>query len=116
MSVRGFGPGSFLYSSDDGVSPWIKERRRFHPLVWWTDILSKLDVSTTLYVGNMSFNSTEEQIYKLFSQCGQVKKVIMGMNKQLGKPCGFCFVEYFTHEDALDARRFLSGMRLDDRV
>ena len=37
-----------------------------------------LQTSTTLYVGNLSFYTTEEQIYELFSKCGEIKRIIMG--------------------------------------
>ena len=49
--------------------------------------------STTLYVGNMSFYTTEEQIYELFGKCGEVKRVVMGLDKFKRTPCGFCFIE-----------------------
>ena len=54
----------------------------------------KLSASTTLYVGNLSFYTSEEQIYELFSMCGDVKRVIMGLDRFKKTPCGFCFVEY----------------------
>eukprot|EP00731_Ephydatia_muelleri_P030435 Em0021g958a len=38
----------------------------------------KLLLSSTLYVGNLSFYTTEDQMYELFSMCGEVKRVIMG--------------------------------------
>lgn len=50
--------------------------------------------STTLYVGNLSFYTTEEQIHELFSKCGDVKRIIMGLDSMKKTPCGFCFVEY----------------------
>ena len=51
-------------------------------------------VSTTLYVGNMSFYTTEEQVHELFGRCGDVKRIVMGLDKFKKTPCGFCFVEY----------------------
>ena len=36
----------------------------------------------------------EEQVYELFSRCGDVKRVVMGLDKFRKTPCGFCFVEY----------------------
>jgi nuclear cap-binding protein subunit 2 len=48
--------------------------------------------SLTVYVGNMSFYSTEEQAYELFSRAGEIKKIIMGLDKNTKTPCGFCFV------------------------
>ncbi|XP_026572452.1 nuclear cap-binding protein subunit 2-like [Pseudonaja textilis] len=72
--------------------------------------------STTLYVGNLSFYTTEEQIQELFSKCGDVKRIIMGLDKKEKTPCGFCFVEYYTRAEAEHAMRFISGTRLDDRL
>ncbi|THU55704.1 hypothetical protein C4D60_Mb11t09370 [Musa balbisiana] len=51
-----------------------------------------LQFSTTVYVGNMSFYTTEEQMYELFSRAGEIKKIIMGLDKNSKTPCGFCFV------------------------
>ena len=54
-----------------------------------------LKLTTTLYVGNMSFYTTEEQLYELFGKCGDVKRIVMGLDKFKRTPCGFCFVEYY---------------------
>lgn len=54
----------------------------------------KLSNSCTLYVGNLSFYTSEEQLYELFSMCGEVKRVVMGLDRIRKTPCGFCFVEY----------------------
>ena len=72
--------------------------------------------TTTLYVGNMSFYTTEEQIYELFGMCGEVKRVVMGLDKFKRTPCGFCFVEYYLREDGEAAMRYINGTRLDDRI
>ncbi|KAL5797510.1 hypothetical protein ACOSQ2_002330 [Xanthoceras sorbifolium] len=71
--------------------------------------------STTVYVGNMSFYTTEEQIYELFSRAGEIKKLIMGLDKNSKTPCGFCFVLYYSREDTEDAVKYISGTILDDR-
>lgn len=52
-----------------------------------------LKTSSTLYVGNLSYFTTEEQIYELFSKCGDLKRIVMGLDKYKKTPCGFCFVE-----------------------
>lgn len=75
-----------------------------------------LRTSSTLYIGNMSFFTTEEQIYELFSKCGDVRKVIMGLDRFHKTPCGFCFVEYYTRADAENAMRYINGTKLDDRI
>merc|ERR1712165_239923 len=72
--------------------------------------------STTLYVGNLSFYTTEEQLYELFGKCGDVKRIIMGLDKFKRTPCGFVFVEYYSREDAENALRYINGTRLDDRI
>ncbi|KAF7791310.1 hypothetical protein EIP86_002324 [Pleurotus ostreatoroseus] len=83
------------------------------------ELLSK---STTLYIGNLSFFTTEEQIYELFSQCanpeegGGIKRIIMGLDRNTRTPCGFCFVEYYTHAEALASLRYISGTKLDERI
>ncbi|MBN3319726.1 NCBP2 protein, partial [Atractosteus spatula] len=56
-----------------------------------------LRASNTLYVGNLSFYTTEEQVYELFSKSGDVKRIIMGLDKVKKTACGFCFVEYPLH-------------------
>uniref|UniRef100_A0A182MVK5 Nuclear cap-binding protein subunit 2 n=1 Tax=Anopheles culicifacies TaxID=139723 RepID=A0A182MVK5_9DIPT len=75
-----------------------------------------LRVSCTLYVGNLSFYTTEEQIHELFSRCGDVRRIIMGLDKFKKTPCGFCFVEYYARLDAESAMRYINGTRLDDRI
>ena len=64
----------------------------------------------------MSFYTTEEQLYELFGKAGDVKRIIMGLDKFLRTPCGFCFVDYYIREDAENALRYLNGTRLDDRI
>ncbi|KAM8896483.1 nuclear cap-binding protein subunit 2-like [Lycaon pictus] len=72
--------------------------------------------SSTLYVGNLSFYTTEEQIYELFSRCGDVKNVFMGLDKIKKTACGFCFIEYHNRFDAENAMLFLNGTCLDDHT
>ena len=64
----------------------------------------------------MSFYTTEEQIYELFGMCGEVKRVVMGLDKFKRTPCGFCFVEYYNRDEAEHAMRYINGTRLDDRI
>ncbi|KAB7499217.1 UNVERIFIED_CONTAM: hypothetical protein RMT77_000645 [Armadillidium vulgare] len=76
----------------------------------------RLRQSSTLYVGNMSFYTTEEQIYECFGRAGDIKRVVIGLDKFKKTPCGFCFVEYYLREDAENCMRFINGTRLDDRI
>lgn len=52
--------------------------------------------TTTLYVGNLSFHTSEEQLYEVFGHVGEVKRIVMGLDRIRKTPCGFCFVEYGT--------------------
>ncbi|KAB0361633.1 hypothetical protein FD754_005789 [Muntiacus muntjak] len=73
-----------------------------------------LKKSCTLYVGNLSFYTTEEQIYELFSKSGDIKKIIMGLDKMKKTACGFCFVEYYSRADAENAMRYINGTRFKE--
>lgn len=77
--------------------------------------LDACETSSTLYIGNMSFYTTEEQIYELFSKSGTVSHIIMGLDRFNKTPCGFCFVVLKTHAMAVQALRYLNKTKLDDR-
>lgn len=64
----------------------------------------------------MSFYTTEEQIHELFSRCGEIRRIVMGLDKFKKTPCGFCFMEYYARDDAENAMRYINGTRLDDRI
>ncbi|KAJ7083842.1 cap-binding protein CPB20 [Mycena crocata] len=40
----------------------------------------------------------------------------MGLDRNTRTPCGFCFVEYYTHAEALASMRYVSGTKLDERI
>lgn len=40
----------------------------------------------------------------------------MGLDRFSKTPCGFCFVEYYTHQDALDCMKYVGGTKLDERI
>jgi RNA recognition motif-containing protein len=42
--------------------------------------------------------------------------LIMGLDRFQKTPCGFCFVEYYTHQDALDCLKYIGGTKLDERI
>mmetsp|Transcript_18303 Transcript_18303/g.31871 ORF Transcript_18303/g.31871 Transcript_18303/m.31871 type:complete len:198 (+) Transcript_18303:23-616(+) len=75
-----------------------------------------LDNSKTLYVGNLSFYTTEEQIYELFSTVGDLRRIIMGLDRQTKTPCGFCFVEYYERSSAEACMKYVNGTSLDERI
>ncbi|KAH3764832.1 nuclear cap-binding protein subunit 2 [Pelomyxa schiedti] len=82
----------------------------------WEDFQEAIVRTSTLYIGNLSFYTSEEQIHELFSKCGSIKRIIMGLDYQKKTPCGFAFVEYYQRSDAADAIKYINGTRLDDRL
>jgi len=80
------------------------------------DYYDALERSTTVYVGNLSFYTTEEQIHEVFSKVGDVRRIIMGLDRHRHTPCGFCFVMFYTREDTLHATKYLNGTCIDGRI
>lgn len=72
--------------------------------------------SCTIYVGNLSFYTSEEQIYELFSKCGQIKRIVMGLDRFKFTPCGFCFVIFSSAKEAMNAIKYLSNTKLDEKI
>jgi RNA recognition motif-containing protein len=68
-----------------------------------------------LYVGNLSYNTTENQIQDLFSAHGPVTSVDLIMDKFSGRPRGFGFVTMETKEAAEAAVQALNGKNIDGR-
>jgi len=99
----------------DKPSSYVEARSKYRSDKEFQD-LTLLETTSTLYVGNLSFYTTEEQIYELFSKCGEVKRIIMGLDRFQKTPCGFCFVEYQTHQQAVECMRFINGTKLDERL
>jgi nuclear cap-binding protein subunit 2 len=101
---------SKLYQTEIPISEYYL---RDHSPEEAKDILKN---TTTLYIGNLSFFTNEIQLYELFSKCGDVKRIIMGLNRNTKTPCGFCFVEYYTRKDANMAVTLLNNTQFDGRV
>jgi len=67
-----------------------------------------------IYVGNLSFNSTEDDVRQLFSQHGTVHSVALINDRQTGRPRGFGFVE-MDDDAATAAISALDGYEMDGR-
>ncbi len=68
-----------------------------------------------LYVGNLSFNSSEEDVREAFSAHGTVTSVNLVMDRETGRPRGFAFVEMGSDNEARAAIDALDGRDLDGR-
>jgi len=62
-----------------------------------------------LYVGNVSFKATEDQLREFFANIGEVETIRMIVIPQTGQPKGFAFVEMTTDEEARKAMAALNG-------
>jgi cold-inducible RNA-binding protein len=69
-----------------------------------------------LYVGNLSYDSTEAQIRELFAQVGEITEINMITDRETGRPKGFAFVQMASDEAAQDAIRRFNGHSLDNRA
>lgn len=73
-------------------------------------------MSQKLYVGNLSYTTTEAQIRDLFAQVGEVSSVSLITDRETGRAKGFGFVEMSTNEQAQEAIKRFNGYSLDDRT
>jgi cold-inducible RNA-binding protein len=68
-----------------------------------------------VYVGNLSYNTTEDTLRTLFAEHGEVESVNLITDRSTGRPKGFAFVEMATGEAAQAAIAALNGKSVDDR-
>ena len=68
-----------------------------------------------VYVGNLSFDTTQDKLRELFEAHGQVATVDMVTDRYSGRPRGFAFVEMMTEEGANAAMGVLNGQEVDGR-
>jgi RNA recognition motif-containing protein len=73
-------------------------------------------MGTKIYVGNISFKATEEDVRELFSRSGEVASVKMITDAHTGNAKGFGFVEMTNAEDAAKAIAELNGTTFMDRT
>jgi nuclear cap-binding protein subunit 2 len=100
----------------EGVSSYLVTRKQFRTPEQWRLQVAQLAKSTTIYIGNLSFYTSEDQIHAHFSTAGLIKRVIMGINKNTKQACGFAFVEYFDHQSAFNAKQALHKTKLGGRL
>jgi RNA recognition motif-containing protein len=73
-------------------------------------------MGTKLYVGNLSFNTTENELQELFSQAGAVQEVTLMQDKFTGKSRGFAFVTMGSEQDAQNAIAKINGQSIEGRT
>lgn len=73
-------------------------------------------MSTKLFVGNLSFNTTENDLQEAFAAHGQVVEANLMMDRMTGRSRGFAFITYSTPEEAQKAIAAMNGAQLDGRA
>jgi len=71
--------------------------------------------NSKLYVGNLSFKTSEDDLRSHFGQYGSVTDVYVAMDKMTGRPRGFAFVTMGTEEEAKQAAEKINGTELGGR-
>ncbi len=73
-------------------------------------------MSTKLFVGNLSFNTTENDLQSAFAAHGQVMEANLMMDRMTGRSRGFAFVTFSTPDEAQKAIEAMHGAQLDGRA
>ena len=69
-----------------------------------------------LYVGNLSYNTTNETLRSLFAEYGEIESVNVITDRETGRPRGFAFVEMATQQAAEASISGLDGKMVDERA
>jgi len=72
--------------------------------------------STKLFIGGLSWDTTDESLRKVFEEVGEVVSSRVVTDRETGRSRGFGFVEYNDSRDAEDAREKLNGQEVDGRT
>jgi cold-inducible RNA-binding protein len=71
---------------------------------------------TNIFVGNLSYQTTQEELYAAFANYGTVERVNIVTDRDTGQPRGFAFVEMTNRSEAEAAMARLNGMELNGRA
>ncbi|ESA36187.1 rrm domain-containing rna-binding protein [Leptolyngbya sp. Heron Island J] len=70
----------------------------------------------SVYVGNLSYDATQEDVTEVFAEYGTVKSAHLPTDRETGRPRGFAFVEMQTGEEEAAAIEALDGAEWMGRV
>ena len=73
-------------------------------------------MASKVFVGNLNFNTSREEVETLFSQVGKPRDVFMPNDRETGRPRGFAFVEFETDDEANNAIEKFNGYELGGRA
>jgi RNA recognition motif-containing protein len=73
-------------------------------------------IGAKLFVGNLNFQTTKDQLEALFAEAGELVDVFLPLDRNTGKPRGFAFVEYADEANAVAAVEKFNGHDLGGRA
>ena len=73
-------------------------------------------MSKKLYVGNLPYSATDQDLVNAFSQCGTVESARVIMDRDSGRSKGFAFVEMSSTQEAAASISQLNGAQIDGRA
>jgi RNA recognition motif-containing protein len=73
-------------------------------------------MESKLYVGNLSYDTTEDGLRTMFEKAGTVVAIDMIKDRDTGRPKGFAFITMNNQEEAESAIKMLNEKTLDDRA
>lgn len=69
-----------------------------------------------IYVGNLPFSATEDQVRSLFAEHGEVESVALITDRETGRPRGFAFVTMDSKSSMVSAIKAINGTEVDGRA
>ncbi|MFI5366869.1 MAG: RNA recognition motif domain-containing protein [Candidatus Binatia bacterium] len=72
-------------------------------------------MSTKVFVGNLNFRTTEQQLADALAAAGQVTHIHLGTDRETGRSRGFAFVEFASEAEAAEAIKRFDGQEVDGR-
>jgi RNA recognition motif-containing protein len=73
-------------------------------------------VSNKIFIGNLDFGITDQELRELLSEVGEVVDVHLPTDRETGRPRGFAFVRFATEEQAAQAVETMSGREVSGRT
>ena len=97
------------YAKGRSASPKRKDSRGYKPTN------PKPDGCNTIFVGNLSFNITEDEVWEKFGTCGEVVRVKLATDRETGEYRGFGHVEFASTEAVDEAVNKVAGTKISGR-
>jgi len=72
-------------------------------------------MSKNLYIGNLAYSVTKEDLSTIFSEYGKIRNTTVIEDRETGRSRGFGFVNYYSHEEGEQALEKLDGTEYDGR-